>query len=169
MGRFIRLKIATRIIRTVDKCGGLDNYLLGNRPGRIRELGMAGWALRWRVLRTPKGRVRAIEERKTLGLNGEPMWMDLPFASKWLAAYEEKHGVVDLSKASIATSKSVPVTKQAALVEEVAKARADEAAAAELQKQIDEEFDMDDQAAIRGEDGGIEIGNESEVHDAEKK
>ena len=130
---------------------------------------MAGWALRWRVLRTPAGRARVMEERKGLGLSGEPMWMDLPFASKWLAAHEEKNGVVKVIKTSVGSTRAVPVPSQAAVVEEVARAQADEAAAVELEKQIDEEFDMDDQAATRGEDGGIEIGSEGDAHDVREK
>jgi large subunit ribosomal protein L28 len=40
------------VLRTIDKCGGLDEYLLGEKPARIKELGMLGWSLRWKVMRT---------------------------------------------------------------------------------------------------------------------
>jgi large subunit ribosomal protein L28 len=56
------------VLRTIDKCGGLDAYLLGEKSARVKELGMKGWELRWRVMQTPwwKSRVRA--ERRALGL-----------------------------------------------------------------------------------------------------
>lgn len=64
MRKFIRLRITTRVLRTVDKCGGLDEYLLGEKPARIKELGMGGWLLRWRVMQTSayKDRLRKVWE-----------------------------------------------------------------------------------------------------------
>ena len=44
------------MLRTIDKCGGLDNYLLGNKAQRVKELGLKGWELRWRVMQSGKGR-----------------------------------------------------------------------------------------------------------------
>lgn len=52
----VRVKISARALKTVDKCGGLDGYLLGGGGGsemkmaRLRELGTEGWRLRWAVL-----------------------------------------------------------------------------------------------------------------------
>jgi len=66
--RFIRVKVQARVLRTIDKVGGLDEYLLGDKPARIRELGVQGWRLRWLVMRTPKIRARIREERVRLGL-----------------------------------------------------------------------------------------------------
>ena len=40
------------MLRTIDKVGGLDEYLLGDKASRIRELGLGGWKLRWRITRT---------------------------------------------------------------------------------------------------------------------
>ena len=58
------------MLRTMDKCGGLDEYLLGEKPGRIKELGVEGWRLRWLVMRTGKVRRRFEKEREALGLVG---------------------------------------------------------------------------------------------------
>lgn len=68
LGRFVRVTVLARVLRTVDKVGGLDEYLLGEKAGRVRELGMGGWALRWRVMRTEWYRLRRGEERRMLGL-----------------------------------------------------------------------------------------------------
>lgn len=76
LDRYIRMKVSVRALRTIDKAGGLDEYLLGEKSGRIKEMGMAGWALRWRVLRSPKGRERMVAERERLGLTGAAPWED---------------------------------------------------------------------------------------------
>jgi len=56
------------VLRTVDKCGGLDEYLLGEKAGRIKELGMGGWKLRWRIMQTEKVKERFRLQREKLGL-----------------------------------------------------------------------------------------------------
>jgi large subunit ribosomal protein L28 len=66
--RFVRVKITTRVLRTVDKCGGLDEYLLGEKPARIKELGLGGWRLRWRIMQTEAVRERFRRQREELGL-----------------------------------------------------------------------------------------------------
>lgn len=60
-----------RVLRTIDKVGGLDEYVLGDRPGRIKELGPWGWAFRWRLFGTERVRERFREERRRLGLPEE--------------------------------------------------------------------------------------------------
>lgn len=56
------------MLRTIDKVGGLDKYLLGDTPGRVKELGIEGWRLRWRVLRSRGVREGWAVERRALGL-----------------------------------------------------------------------------------------------------
>jgi large subunit ribosomal protein L28 len=68
LGTYVRLRITTRVLRTVDKVGGLDEYLLGEKAGRIKELGMGGWKLRWRIMQTEKCKERFRAERVRLGL-----------------------------------------------------------------------------------------------------
>lgn len=67
----MRTRVQARVLRTIDKVGGLDEYLLGDKPGRIKELGPGGWALRWRVMGTESVRERFREERRRLGLPEE--------------------------------------------------------------------------------------------------
>ncbi|KAI9049781.1 hypothetical protein LZ554_005932 [Drepanopeziza brunnea f. sp. 'monogermtubi'] len=66
--RYLRLRITTRVLRTVDKVGGLDEYLLGEKAGRLKELGMGGWKLRWRIMQTERVRERYRRQRELLGL-----------------------------------------------------------------------------------------------------
>jgi large subunit ribosomal protein L28 len=68
LGKFIRLRITARVLRTVDKCGGLDEYLLGETKGRLKELGMGGWKLRWRVMQTESAKERFRQQRLAMGL-----------------------------------------------------------------------------------------------------
>jgi len=54
MNRIVRIKLTTRVLRTIDKVGGLDAYLLGPKPARIKELGLEGWKLRCELLELAK-------------------------------------------------------------------------------------------------------------------
>ena len=56
------------MLRTIDKCGGLDEYLLGEKAARVKDLGVAGWKLRWRIMQTEKVKERFRAERETAGL-----------------------------------------------------------------------------------------------------
>ena len=70
LGRFLRIRVTARALRTIDKVGGLDEYLLGEKPARVKELGMGGWLLRWRVMQTDKVRERFAQQRRQMGLGG---------------------------------------------------------------------------------------------------
>jgi len=69
--RWLRLKVQARVLRTIDKVGGLDAYLLGEKEARVRELGVEGWRLRWRVMMSGGVRRRWEGERGRLGVLGE--------------------------------------------------------------------------------------------------
>ena len=45
-------------MRTIDKVGGIDEYLLGGKADRVRELGVEGWNLRWAVVQRLAGQRR---------------------------------------------------------------------------------------------------------------
>lgn len=68
LGTYVRTRVTTRVLRTIDKVGGLDEYLLGIKAARVKELGPWGWRLRWRVMQTPSVRARHAREREWLGL-----------------------------------------------------------------------------------------------------
>ncbi|CAG8979274.1 hypothetical protein HYALB_00013441 [Hymenoscyphus albidus] len=68
LNSMIRIRVTPRVLRTIDKCGGLDEYLLGEKPRRIKELGVGGWKLRWMIMHTPMVMDRFRRERVKLGL-----------------------------------------------------------------------------------------------------
>ena len=62
----VKVKVTTRTLRTIDKSGGLDGYLLAGKTRRIRELGVMGWRLRWRVMVSERCREMFRREGKRL-------------------------------------------------------------------------------------------------------
>jgi large subunit ribosomal protein L28 len=65
---FVSTRVTARVLRTIDKAGGLDEYLLKSKPARVKDLGPWGWRLRWRIMQTPAVRERFAREREALGL-----------------------------------------------------------------------------------------------------
>ncbi|KAI1345805.1 hypothetical protein F5Y01DRAFT_45158 [Xylaria sp. FL0043] len=68
LNAFIRTRMTASVLHTIDRLGGIDAYLLGSKAKRIKELGPAGWALRWKIMQTPAVQARFAEERELLGL-----------------------------------------------------------------------------------------------------
>ena len=68
LGVFVSTRVTARVLRTIDKAGGLDEYLLSPKAARIKDLGPWGWRLRWRIMQTPSVRERFSREREALGL-----------------------------------------------------------------------------------------------------
>ncbi|KAL1855355.1 hypothetical protein Daus18300_011073 [Diaporthe australafricana] len=69
---FVQTRVTMRVLRTIDKAGGLDNYLLGDKTQRIRDLGPWGWKLRWRIMQSETVMRRFADERVALGLAPKP-------------------------------------------------------------------------------------------------
>ena len=125
------------MLRTIDKVGGLDSYLMGDGKGRVRELGVWGWALRWRVWQSERARERREGERKRLGLEGRAPWEE---AERLLGVLREK-GFVP----------KVGAEEGRGRVVEGGKEESGEEVAARMEREIDEQLDMDDEAAKEGE------------------
>lgn len=68
LNRHVQVRVSARVLRTIDKLGGLDEYLLGEKEARIRELGESGWWLRWAIMQTNTVKNRFAAERIALGL-----------------------------------------------------------------------------------------------------
>lgn len=90
LGRTITIRVTYACLRTIRKCGGLDQYLLGDKPARIKELGLLGWKLRWKVMNSPVMKEKFAAERENLGLPPQ-MGPVVPFEAAWKdPAYREK-------------------------------------------------------------------------------
>ena len=77
LARSVKIKVQARVLRTIDKVGGLDEYLLGGKAARIKELGMGGWKLRWRIMGTERIKERFAKEREALGLLGKAAGVEM--------------------------------------------------------------------------------------------
>ncbi|KAF2470666.1 uncharacterized protein BDR25DRAFT_204479, partial [Lindgomyces ingoldianus] len=49
----IKLRVTARVLKTIDREGGLDAYLLKESESRVKELGPLGWSLRCVLLQKP--------------------------------------------------------------------------------------------------------------------
>lgn len=78
------IKVTRRALRTIMNEGGLDNYLLSDRPARLKELGMFGWHLRYQVMQSPTIREQFRQQREKMGLP-EPMSFE-----EWIKTKEEE-------------------------------------------------------------------------------
>ncbi|RPB03640.1 hypothetical protein L873DRAFT_1668793 [Choiromyces venosus 120613-1] len=97
LGMHFSLDITTSVLRTIDKVGGLDAYLTGTKPARLKELGPTGWRLRWRVLNSPNFQRQLQAERKALGLadGQEPVFPGEASASAPVVANDKSKGLFD--------------------------------------------------------------------------
>jgi len=84
LGRRIRLRLTTSVLRTIDKVGGLDAYLTCTTRRRMKELGPRGWELRSLVLRASRtrdlGKYVRMFQRSILvcpGLRIDSQWRDI--------------------------------------------------------------------------------------------
>lgn len=80
----VELSIPTvaRVKRTIEKCGGLDEYLLGEKPARLKELGLLGWKLRWLVLKSDAMKKKHSKQRAESGVP-ESIDATTTFADAW--------------------------------------------------------------------------------------
>lgn len=65
----IKLRITAKVLKTIDREGGLDEYLLKDNQHRIKELGPTGWALRWTLMQKPEVIARLRTEAAALGID----------------------------------------------------------------------------------------------------
>lgn len=64
----IKTRLTLRVLKTIRREDGLENYLLKSKPARLRELGPGGWNLRWLLMQSQAVQRRFNEERVALGM-----------------------------------------------------------------------------------------------------
>jgi large subunit ribosomal protein L28 len=65
----IKLRITSKVLKTMDREGGLDEYLLKDNEHRLKELGPLGWALRWTLMQKSEVVDRMRAQAAALGLD----------------------------------------------------------------------------------------------------
>lgn len=68
LGKELTIPIAARVMRTIKKVGGLDQYLTGEKPARVKELGLLGWKLRWLVINSELWKLQYRKKQEALGI-----------------------------------------------------------------------------------------------------
>jgi large subunit ribosomal protein L28 len=68
VGANVKTRLTLRVLKTIRREDGLENYLLKSKPARIKELGPGGWNLRWLLTQSRPVQERFNEERVALGL-----------------------------------------------------------------------------------------------------
>lgn len=51
LNKQVATRVLTSVLRTVTKEGGLDAYLLKDKPARIKTMGLKGWRLRYDIMK----------------------------------------------------------------------------------------------------------------------
>lgn len=68
LGARIKTRLTLRVLKTIRREGGLENYLLKSKPARLKELGPGGWNMRWLLMQSQAVQQRFNEERIALGM-----------------------------------------------------------------------------------------------------
>lgn len=113
LDRTVQVRVSTRVLRTIDKLGGIDEYLLGEKEARIKELGESGWWLRWAIMQTPAIKEQFAAQRQKYGLTGSPSKTisNTVEAALLEAAGGERLEVVDATKGGLDELSSEVLTK----------------------------------------------------------
>ncbi|KAI4266575.1 MAG: hypothetical protein L6R38_008663 [Xanthoria sp. 2 TBL-2021] len=133
LGKYIQVRVQARVLRTIDKVGGLDEYLLGESPARIKELGMEGWKMRWRLLQDRGVKERLRRRRVELGLPPQGPEMFLSDAE----LLGEERSMVD----PVAKGGEIPNEMMGGGIEDGAEEMTDE----EIERMIEEEDEAERQ------------------------
>ncbi|KAF4125929.1 large subunit ribosomal protein L28 [Geosmithia morbida] len=73
LGAKVKTRLTMRVLKTIKREGGLENYLLKDKPARVKELGPSGWNLRCLLMQTRAVQERLNLERVAMGLNPQPV------------------------------------------------------------------------------------------------
>jgi large subunit ribosomal protein L28 len=108
----IKLRVTSNVMKTIDREGGLDEYLLKDSVQRIKELGPTGWALRWTLMQKPEVIDRLRAEAAALGI--EQATIDKQWPTPIMLAQQKYADRVETREQAIAQAAA-----QAAEVEHV--------------------------------------------------
>lgn len=90
----VKLRVTSKVLKTMDREGGLDEYLLKDSIHRIKELGPMGWALRWTLMQRPEVVDRLRADAAALGLDQATIDKQWP-TSKMVSRQEATRAFLD--------------------------------------------------------------------------
>ncbi|KAF2263196.1 hypothetical protein CC78DRAFT_534201 [Lojkania enalia] len=90
LGKKIKLRVTSKVLKTIDREGGLDEYLLKDSERRIAELGPIGWNLRWMLMQTPEVIERLRAEAASSGIPQETIDQEWPLTPEWKQRREQR-------------------------------------------------------------------------------
>ncbi|KAF5007322.1 hypothetical protein FDECE_6332 [Fusarium decemcellulare] len=64
----VKTRLTLRVLKTIRREGGLQEYLLKSKPARLKELGPGGWNIRWLLMQSRDVQKRFNKERVALGM-----------------------------------------------------------------------------------------------------
>lgn len=96
----ISTRVLTRVLKTIDKEGGLDNYLTKDKPARVKTLGAAGWKLRYDVLRAQelKEARQEVPETKEVIADGTRLTQNKKYLLNMLYNHTQRNSYVPLPR-----------------------------------------------------------------------
>ncbi|KAK7416591.1 hypothetical protein QQZ08_011955 [Neonectria magnoliae] len=107
----IKTRLTLRVLKTIRREGGLQEYLLKGKPARLKELGPGGWNMRWLLMQSRAIQERFNEERVALGMQPKPIenrddiiQYALDFATPGPLSMRSKSTLDELKAASDASS-----------------------------------------------------------------
>jgi large subunit ribosomal protein L28 len=100
----IKLRVTAKVLKTMDREGGLDEYLLKDNVARIKELGPMGWALRWTLMQKPEVIERLRADAAALGLDQATIDKQWP-TPQMMAERKAAEGTLGFEDAEFAESK----------------------------------------------------------------
>ncbi|CEJ94482.1 hypothetical protein VHEMI10009 [[Torrubiella] hemipterigena] len=106
LGANVKVRLTLRVLKTIRREGGLDNYLLKSKTARLKELGPGGWNLRWLLMQTREVQERFNKERVALGLEPRPIEdksdivsLMLDYATPGNLSLKSKHTIAEMQYA----------------------------------------------------------------------
>ncbi|KAL6452169.1 MRPL24 54S ribosomal protein L24 [Candida maltosa Xu316] len=88
LNKKLKLRVATKVLRTISREGGLDKYLLKSTPARIKTMGLMGWKLRYKLLKELEQQERGVVELSN-GAKKDVLYIDPVNGAKFYAPKEK--------------------------------------------------------------------------------
>lgn len=121
LGEDVFVKLTRKALRTIRKVGGLDNYLLCDKPSRLKELGLTGWKLRYRIMQSPAMKKKFAEERAKLGISKAPATFEEWLKAKQLTETTSVMEAIEDAREVTETLEETPLNEQTSPEPEVLK------------------------------------------------